>query len=153
MKKVMPILIALLLVFSLSACGRNTADSTERGSVIFTVVDGITGLPIEGARVVLPENKCEFTTDDLGKTEEMNVEVSRDDRYTYPQEYGTFSVLAFKEGYSDYALFYAQIRPGEKRNMKIFMFSSDSPLSKGLPIAIIESPDDDWVGEYIVRNK
>lgn len=153
MKKIIPVLIALIMVFTLFGCGKSTEKNTEQGSVVFTVVDGITGLPIEGARVVLPENKCEFTTDSLGKTEEMSVSVSRDDRYTYPQEYGTFSVLAFKEGYSDYALFYAQIRPDEKRNMKIFMFSSDSPLSKGLPIAIIESPDDDWVGEYIARNK
>ena len=153
MKKFIPLIVVMMFALVFSGCGEKNSKNTEQGSAVFTVIDGITGLPIEGARVVLPENKCEFVTDSLGKTEEMRIAVSRDERYTYPQEYGTFSVLAFMEGYSDYALFYAQIRPGEKRNMKIFMFSADSPLSKGLPIAIIESPDDDWVNEYVARNK
>lgn len=147
------ILTVLLIVAVAILCGCTTEKQESEGKVTFTAVDGISGLPIENVRIVLPENGIETVTGSDGKCEEVTVSVSKDRRYPILQDYGTFTVFAFKDGYSDYALFYARIKENEKRNMKIFLFSEESPLSKGLPISIIESPDEEWVKEYMAQYK
>lgn len=148
------IILSVLLIAALTVlCGCKAEKKLSEGKVTFTAVDGISGLPIENVRIVLPENGIETVTGADGKCEEVTVSVSKDGRYPIVQDYGTFTVFAFKDGYSDYALFYARIKENDKRNMKIFLFSENSPLSKGLPISIIESPDEEWVKEYIAQYK
>lgn len=148
------VILSVLLIFTVIALsGCKTEKQVSEGQVNFTAVDGISGLPLENVRIVLPEEGKEGITGSDGKCGGFEVTVSKDDRYPIEQDYGTFTVFAFKEGYSDYALFYARIKENESRNMKIFMFSDESPLSKGLPISIIESPDEEWVKEYMAKYK
>ncbi len=149
-KRIVAVIMLVCMVF-LTSCKGKTVELT--GNVSFTVVDGLNSTPIEGVKIVLPEDKVTLMSDSDGKTEECSVKVLCDDRYSVKQEYGTFTVLAFKEGYCDYALFYAQIRPDEHRKMKIFLFMQDTPIANGSPIAIIESPDEKWTEEYIGKYK
>ena len=86
-----------------------------------------------------------------GKTEAAEIAVLYDTHFAdiHLQEYGTFTVLAYKEGYSDYALFFAQIRENQERNIKVYMFMKDTPMSNGAPLATVESPEKEWVKELV----
>lgn len=149
MKRIFVLLFCVLLV--LSGCAEKETIISEKGKVSFTVIDGFSGLPLEGVRLVLPENNCEVISDYSGKTESVEVNVIKAENLTVPQDYGIFSVLGYKEGYNDYALFFAQIKSGQERNIKVYMFMKDTPMSSGRPMATVESPDKQWVSELIEK--
>ncbi len=143
-------LVILLMCVVLTGCGTAENVNRETGTVSFTVVDGLNGLPVEGVRVVLPESGGESITDSDGHTQKLEVPIIKNSKEQLPCDFGTFTVLAFKENYNDYALFYARLEANEERNMKIFMFMTDTPLSNGAPLSTVESPDKEWV-EQIIR--
>lgn len=149
MKKLIALII--LMTFLFSGCVTKEKDNGEFGQVSFVVVDGFSGLPIDDAKIVLPENDCILVSDENGKTEAVNIRVIKNDTYAISQDYGTFSVLGYKDGYNDYALFFAQIKNGQERIIKLYMFLKDTPLSSGTPLATIESPDKEWVKEMVEK--
>lgn len=150
MKRIISIaVICALLLFT--GCANNTKDEQAMGEVNFTVLDGFSGLPIENVRIVIPEGEIEAFTDATGKCTLKNVPIVFDERYPIKQGYGTFSVLGYKEGYNDYALFFAHLQDGQERNLKIYMFMLDTPFSKGTPLSTIESPDNEWVKELVEK--
>ena len=142
-KGICRIALCLLALLFVGCAGQK--NEGETGFVAFTVLDGLNGTPIEGVKIVLPESGQTLVTDGNGKTEQTSMPVIRDTRAPLAQEYGTFTVLGYCEGYHEYALFYAQIRPGQERSMKLFLFPVDSPMSNGAPLAVVESPEKDWV--------
>ncbi len=152
MKKIICfILIACTLL--MCSCNNNEAQETENAGISFLAVDGVSGLPIENVKIVLPEYKKAFYTDSDGRVEETKINVLYDTRSEKMllQEYGTFTVLAYKEEYNDYALFYAQATEFESRRIKIYMFKKDTPLGNGAPLATIESPDKKWVENVVEK--
>lgn len=151
MKKIL--ILVLCVTFLLAGCTKKENPKIETGAVTFTVIDGFSGLPIEGVRLVIPECDKEVYSDSSGKTSSVDVTVIKNESYPVKQDYGTFSVLGYKEGYNEYALFFAQIKSGQERNIKIYMFMKDTPLSSGKPLATIESPDKDWVNEMVEKYK
>ena len=151
MKKLFVLIMCFLILFT--GCAKKDTSVTDKGTVSFTVIDGFSGLPLEGVRIVLPENNCELISNSEGKTDKAEISVVKNETYTVPQEYGTFTVLGYKEGYNDYALFYAQIKKGAERNIKVYMFLKDTPMSSGTPLSTIESPDKDWVNEIVQKYK
>lgn len=151
MKKLVVLLLCTVFVFT--GCSAKEKNIEQKGVVSFTAIDGFSGLPIEDVKIVLPENNCELMTDSDGRTEKAEVKVIENQNYTVKQNYGTFTVLAYKEGYNDYALFYAQIKKGQERNIKLYMFLKDTPLSSGTPLATVESPDKEWVSEIVKKYK
>ena len=150
MKKTILVLI-MCTVLMLTACGQGEQNVSGYGEVYFTAIDGFSGMPIEGVRIVIPEGEQEAFTDSGGKTVKLTVPIAKGDSNCLTQEFGTFSVLGYKEGYNEYALFFAQINEGQQRNIKIYMFRKDSPLSSGTPLSTIESPDKDWVSELVEK--
>ncbi len=139
------------MVMLFSGCANKEQKTTETGMVSFTVIDGFSGLPLEGVRIVIPECEKELFTDSSGKTEKTEVAVIKNEHAAMKQDFGTFSVLGYKDGYNEYALFYAMIKNGQDRNIKLYMFMTDTPLSSGRPLATIESPDKDWVDELVEK--
>ncbi|MBE7092413.1 MAG: hypothetical protein E7365_04465 [Clostridiales bacterium] len=148
MKKIFLILLCLILIFT--GCSKNNKN-TATGSVNFTVLDGFSGLPVENVKIVVPEGELIGYTDSLGKCSISDIPVIFDQRYPIKQGYGTFSVLGYKEGYNDYALFFAQINEQQERNIKIYMFKTDTPFSSGTPLSTIESPNNDWVKDILEK--
>ncbi len=142
-------LLSVLLIFA--GCSPSESPTGEIGNVSFTAIDGFSGLPMEGVRIVLPENELELLTDTDGKTKTADIKVVKNQNFTVEQDYGTFTVLAYKDGYNDYALFFAQIKSGQDRNIKLYMFLKDTPLSSGTPLATVESPDKAWVNEIVEK--
>ena len=147
MKKI----ISLLLICSilvLVGC-KKEENNNVFGQVNVTVLDGFSGMPVEQVKIVIPEGEQVAYTDSSGKCSIKNVPIIFDNRYPIKQGYGTFSLLGYKEGYNDYALFFAQLKEEETRNIKIYMFLSDAPFSQGTPLSTIESPEKDWVIEIL----
>ena len=154
MKKIICVFLILCTLF-VCACGEKESQDTDNAKVSFLAIDGVSGLPIENVKVVLPEYKQVFYTDNEGRIAETQINVLYDTRSekVVLQEYGTFTVLAYKEGYNEYALFYAQAVENEERKIKIYMFKKDTPLGNGAPLAIIESPDKKWVENVVEKYK
>ena len=138
-----------LIVACFCACAPK--EEAPKGYVTFYALDGLSGLPIENVKIVLPENDCVLETGSDGRSERAEIEVIEDKRYPIAQNYGTFSVLGYKEGYNDYALFFAQIKEGQNREIKLYMFKTDTPLSNGAPLATVESPEKEWVKELVEK--
>lgn len=150
MKKLISVVV-LCTILLFTGCASNTKGEQAVGEINFTVLDGFSGLPIENVRIVIPEGDLEGFTDSSGKCQVKNVPIVFDERYPIKQGYGTFSVLGYKEGYNDYALFFAQLKEGQQRNIKMYMFMVDTPFSSGTPLSTIESPDNNWVKELMEK--
>ncbi len=143
MKKIVSvIIICSILLFS--GCETKKKNNAV-GQINVTVLDGFSGLPVEQVKLVVPEGEKIAYTDSSGKCSITDVPIFFDERYPIKQGYGTFSLLGYKDGYNDYALFFAQLKEGETRNFKIYMFMVDTPFSSGTPLSTIESPDSEWV--------
>ena len=142
------LVILMMTVILLTGCGKEANPEGKTGKVIFTAVDGLTGQTIPDVRVVVPEGNLIAYTNDNGRTEQMNIPIIEESNVPMKKNYGTFTVLAYAEGYCDFCLFYAQLSPEQERNVKIFLFQKDSPLaSGGAPLATVESPENEWVKE------
>ena len=147
MKKYFAVLLVFVMLFA-AGCG-GEQESAVYGSVKFFVVDGLSGMPIENVRIVLPESGNELYTDSDGKTETINLGVS--EKGGLACECGTFTVLAYKDEYNDFALFYAQIDKEKERTLKLYMFMKDTPMGNGAPISTVESPEKDRVSEIVEK--
>ncbi len=144
-------LVSLLLICSillLAGC-KKEENNNACGQINVTVLDGFSGMPIEQVKLVVPEGEKVAYTDSSGKCSILDVPITFDNRYPVKQGYGTFSLLGYKEGYNDYALFFAQLKDGETRNLKIYMFLIDTPFSQGTPLSTIESPEKEWVQKIL----
>lgn len=139
------LVLMMLTVILLTGCGKETNPVGKSGKVTFTAVDGLTGQTIPDVRVVVPEGDLIAYTNDNGRTEAMTVPVIEESNVPMKKKYGTFTVLAYAEGYCDFCLFYAQLLPDQERNVKIFLFQKDSPMASGAPLATVESPENEWV--------
>lgn len=146
MKKIICIICVALLLFS-AGCNNKQNTENDEAYVSFTVIDGFSGLPVEDVRVVLPDSDTVAETDSEGRTGKLRVPVVKSNLKSLPNNKGYFSVLAFKEGYNDYCLFFASVEPNEDRKMKIYIFKLETPMSEGRPLVTVESPDTDWAKE------
>ena len=149
------ICLIICLTFLLCGCGEKDSVKENDASVSFSAIDGVSGLPIDNVKIVLPEYEKVLYTNENGRTEKVEVPVMYDMHYseTLAQGYGVLSVLAYKEGYNDYALFLAQVEEQKERNIKIYLFALDAPISKGAPIYTVESPDKEWVNQLLEKYK
>lgn len=121
----------------------------ETGFMRVCVHDGETDMPIEGARVVIPETGYECKTDSDGFTPVMELPVYYDEQYSklLSQDYGRITVLVYCEGYVPYALYFTHIEPNTlRRGPNVWLFPGD-----GMPFSIIEGPDDEWSERLIME--
>lgn len=128
----------------------NTADTCI---LKFEVVDGFTDMPITDAVVVIPEINKEFRTNSAGFTDSIEVPVIKDTRFDafLPQDWGGITVLVYKKGYTEYALFYTNTKPKYTRPpIKIYLFSNDN-VDSDQPFSIIEGPDRNWVKDVLKK--
>lgn len=153
MKKIICFILIICTLFACCACGNNEDKEIKNAGISFLAVDGVSGLPLANVKVVLPEYDTALFTNSEGRTEEIMVDALYDTRSekVLLQDYGTLTVLAYKEEYNDYALFYAQVVEYESRRVKIYMFKKDTPLGNGAPLATIESPDKKWVENVVEK--
>ena len=152
MKKFISIVLFCTVLF-FTGCDKNNENVSGFGEVFFTVIDGFSGMPIEGVKIIVPEANSEVYTDSTGKSAKIAVPVLKGNSNCVTKDFGTFTVLGYKEGYNEYALFFANIIEEQQRHVKMYMFKTDTPLSSGMPLATVESPDKDWVLQLVNEYK
>lgn len=126
----------------------------EYGHMDVSVVDAYTLEPLEGALLVFPDSGHSAKTDTLGRAQVFGLPIHkhREQNKILPQPYGECTLLAYREGYIPYALFYVQLQPGRIRSgPTIYLF----PDYEGAPaaITIVESPTYDWAKGLVEKYK
>ena len=145
------ITVACVLIFGNGDAA--VSAGAHKGSLMPSVCDGMSGAPIAGAVIVIPETKQAYVTGADGKTELITVPVIEDSEYKrlYAKTWGEVTLLVYAEGYIPYALFHTQVWENESRQgPNILMFEYGS-TSSDQPISIIEGPQRLWVNELIAK--
>lgn len=122
-----------------------------KGSLQVTVVDGFNETPIKGAKIVIPETKDKYLTDANGKTPVIEVSIIEDDYFKniLKKPWGEITLLVYKEGYIEYALFHTQVWENQYRNGPKILLFPIKPNGSNDPFSIIEGPQRLWVNELV----
>jgi len=145
-----------LLLFILSFClflsllFLHSYKADEYGHLALTVLDAYDLRPLSGAEVILPEVGLRGSTDHHGKLSFFGIPLLKNpvQNALLPQSWGECSLLVYKDGYRDYALFHMQLDPNRiRRGPTVYLFP-DTEESDG-PISVIESPRDPWIEELL----
>ncbi|MCR5610318.1 MAG: carboxypeptidase-like regulatory domain-containing protein [Clostridiales bacterium] len=141
-------IFAIILLSALfSAC---VPSPVPTSGITLRVFDGMSGRPLPGARVVVPETGGEFFTDRSGCTEGMLLPVVHDSEYDrlLKSPSGRITFIVYADGYTPYLLLYA--RTGEDRAIDVNLFPDDGTL----PVfTVIEAPSPEWARELVERYK
>lgn len=159
---VIAVIVASLL-FALGIWVRSRPDAAESsaaaeasismGSLQAETIDGLTGGPLSGATVVIPETGKTYQTDEAGKTPVIELPVSQDKTYEkiLRKPWGEITILVYKDGYVPYALFHAQIPLNQTRQgPRIYLFPQSS-VQSDQPFSVVEGPPRTWVNELISK--
>jgi len=117
-----------------------------------TVLDIRTHEPLENATVCIPETGIYYTTDKFGRTPTIDVPYLKNGQYDNIKErnWGDITILAYKQGYVDYLVFYIMVTKDKTRHVTLTL----APYTEGSqPYIIIESPDDQWAKDIINKYK
>lgn len=123
--KLLSIAIAFMLVIFNGACMKKTNstnalnDIPQKQKMVVVVVDKQTKTPIKDAKVYIIGDNTIYTTDDMGKTPEIQVELNKDYFSRYADEIrnkmncGFVNIIAVKTGYAKHIEFDYNIFPGD----------------------------------------
>lgn len=117
-----------------------------------TILDIKTKEPLADATVCIPETGEYYTTDKFGRTATIGVPYLKNSQYDNINErnWGDITILAYKEGYVDYLVFYIMVTKDKTRHITLTL----APYTPGSnPYIIIESPDDQWAIDIINKYK
>ena len=126
-------------------------ESEVFGSMRLRVLDGMSNLPIAGAKVIVPETNTSYQTDVYGMTELMTLPVLPDSEYDLllPSNDGRITFIVTAEGYTPYLLLYARVLPDTTRPApSILLFPDDGTL----PVfTVIEAPASEWAAALVEK--
>jgi hypothetical protein len=144
--------VASLLIpgSAMEAFGERVAPA---GSIIVFVEDGSAKEPLEGACVAIPETGKSYHTDKNGKTETIRVPILDDAEYKgiLPKPWGEITLLVYKEGYVDCAIFHVNIWENQTRNGPTVLLFPITPDMGDQPFTLTEAPNRIWVNELLDR--
>ncbi|HOV68889.1 MAG TPA: hypothetical protein PLZ84_01030 [Clostridia bacterium] len=154
MRKYLPFLI-LLIIIALTLISVNfirqqsvfSNKPTEYGLVSFRVLNGWNNAPVADARIVIPEAHMDVYTNAQGETPALKVPLIRNSNFDniHPQSWGEVSVLVYRDGYADFALFHLQVMKNKFRSVELLLF----PKNDDTVFSLIESPPKQWVNDVI----
>ena len=118
-----------------------------------TVLDGVTNKELPGTKIVFPQINRAYMSDSHGTLSNVSIRMQRDDRYDgiLTKDTGALTILAYKDGYYDYALFDVEVKPNESREIKLFMFPNDGSMN--VPFTLVEGPDKAWTTRLLAKYK
>lgn len=127
--------------------------SGPAGSIIVFVEDGSTKKPIQNACVAIPETAQSCYTDESGKTGPIRVPIIEDAGFTdiLPKPWGEITLLIYKEGYVDCAIFHVNIWENQMRNGPTVLLFPLSPDDSNQPFTLTEGPNRLWVRQLLDR--
>ncbi|MGI6168609.1 MAG: hypothetical protein ACOYI4_02690 [Christensenellales bacterium] len=153
--------LALVVVGSIALFnekpGHSPADAApaDTGSLQIQAVDGASDVPLAGVTIVIPETSQTYTTGDDGKTQLIRVPIIKDTHYQdlLAMPWGEITILAFKDGYIPYALFYVQVWENEVRQGPNLLMFREGSTSTSQPFSIVEGPQRLWVEQILEKYK
>jgi hypothetical protein len=121
------------------------------GSIIVYVKDGTTDEPLESARVAIPEMGQSFLTDRNGSTGTIRAPVREDAAFEdiLPKPWGEITLLVYKQGYIDCAIFHVNIWENQTRNGPTVLLFPTSPDESNDPFTLTEGPNRLWVKQLL----
>lgn len=123
------------------------------GSIIVYVEDGNTKKPLQNASVVIPEMGQSFATDEYGKTDRIRAPILSDAEYEgiLPKPWGEITLLVYKDGYVDCAIFHVNVWENQTRNGPVVLMFPATADTAGQPFTLTEGPNRIWVNELLNR--
>lgn len=121
------------------------------GSIIVFVEDGSTKKPLRGACVSIPETGKNYFTDENGKTETIRAPIVEDTNYSniLPKPWGEITLLVYKQGYVDCAIFHVNIYENQTRSGPTVLLFPVTPDVGDQPFTLTEGPNRLWVNELL----
>lgn len=133
-----------------------TAASGEKSSPSYAqlqiqALDGQSNTPLPGVSVVIPETGKTYQTGEDGKTETITVPIIHDTHYQnmLAMPWGEITILAYKDGYIPYALFYVQVWENETRQGPNLLMFQEGATSSNQPFSLVEGPQRLWVNQLL----
>ncbi len=127
--------------------------SAAVGATVSPVVtDALTGAPVAGAVIVIPEAGSESVTDATGSAGAIPVPVNTDERFAkiLPQPWGEVTLIVYADGYIPYALFNLMVSDVAREGPNIMLFKK-SVAEGDAPFSIIEGPHREWVNALVEK--
>jgi hypothetical protein len=123
--KIIAALLMLAIVISMTGCVKKTSKTNvelevvNTHKIIIVVVDKETSAPVKAAKVYILGDNVTYTTDDMGKTSELNVELNKDYFTKYSEEIvsrmrsGFVNVAVKANGYANHLETDYSVYPGD----------------------------------------
>ncbi|MEZ0535911.1 hypothetical protein ACAG39_01540 [Caldicellulosiruptoraceae bacterium PP1] len=127
---------------------------TEQGYLQILVVDSKTNNPIEGVDVVLSNKQELLRTGKDGKTGVVTFSIAKDSNNISTQPFTEVTIGAFKQGYADYVLFNAKVKPSTEANpqLKIIrLVKTSTPTTQ--PVFAMEKYSSEMAKEMLNKMK
>lgn len=126
------------------------ADSAQTALTV-TVLDGLSGQELPNTKIVFPQYNRAYLSDSHGIVNNIYLPMHRDSSYDgiLTKTSGLITVLAYKDGYYDYALFNVEVEPSQSRSIKIYMFPNDGSMN--VPFTLTEGPDKEWTARLLAK--
>lgn len=157
MKKYIPYFLSVIIItFTLLSVNylrkNNTTasipNSGENGLISFCILNGPDDVPLKGAKVVIPEANVAVLTSVNGCTPVIPVPILYNSNFDNinKQPWGEISVLVYKKGYADFAMFHVQVRANKPRGpVELLLF----PKNDNTVFSLVEGPPNDWVKDIL----
>lgn len=131
------------------------ATNTLKGYLQILVMDSKTGTPVDGAKVVFSNLEQPYTTGKDGKTPIITMDISNSPKNTVTsQPYNEVVIGVFKDGYADYILFNAKVKPTsqDKPQLKtVRIVKAATPTST--PVFAMEKYSSEMAKEIVDKMK
>lgn len=131
---------------------KSASSQNEYAYLKISIIDLKTREPINNATVCIVETERYYTTDKNGNTPTIQVPYIKNSNFDNILErpWGDITILAYKDGYVDYLVFYIMVQKNSTRYLTLTL----APYSAGSePYLLIESPDNEWAKELITKYK
>lgn len=120
------------------------------GHLHIRVVDAYTLLPVEGAKVIIPDVKRALISDSTGSCVFSGIPIRENNLHQrlLPQDWGECTVIALYSGYRPTVILNTRVDKNKMRNgPTVYMFPEE--LDDIEVAAIVESPDNEWISQLV----
>lgn len=149
------LLCNIILVFVVLPRTSSVFSGTKTASLSITVKDAATEEPLENSTVCIIETGGYYKTDKDGKTGVIKVPLLKNTNFdkSSPRPWGEITLLAYKDGYIDFILFYVMVYENQTRNgPNIYLYATDDPET-ALTHSLVEGPETGWVNDLVRKYK
>jgi len=149
LKRTIPVILIILLFAAVSLflyCFKSY------GHLDIRVVDAYTLMPLEGARVIIPDAERMIISDSTGSCVFTGIPIRKNNLHQrlVPQAWGECTVIALYSGYRPTVILNTRVDKDQMRSgPTVYMFPEE--LDDIEVAAIVESPDNEWISQLVEK--